>query len=111
LYLSQKIKRPSSTFPTATDELSYNDKLQLTMVPNPSNSFGSAHLLVDAPEKLDYLNVRIFDIHGKLLEQLKTNNLTSDLNILEMPTMKKGFYIVECQSNIGKRSIKWVVVE
>ncbi len=111
LYLSQKIKRPSSTFPTATDELSFNDKLQLTMVPNPSNSFGSAHLLVDAPEKLDYLNVRIFDINGKLLEQLKTNNLTSDLNILEMPTMKKGFYIVECQSNIGKRSIKWVVVE
>lgn len=111
VYLSQKLKRPSINFPTDIDELALNDQLQLKIIPNPSSLGSLAKLHIDYTEKLDYLNIRIYNLNGQLIEQIKNNNLNAENYQIDMPQLQKGFYVVECQTNLGKKATKWVVLE
>jgi len=111
VYLSQKVKRPSINFPTDIDELALNDQLQLKIIPNPSSVGSLAKLKIDYSEQIDYLNIRIYNLNGQLIEQIKNNNLNAENFQIDMPQLQKGFYVVECQTNLGKKATKWVVVE
>jgi endonuclease I len=80
-------------------------KTQLTLWPNPTA--GDANLTVDSAEE-DFVQLRIYDLTGKLLSQVQSPVMIGSTTIpLDIDALATGFYVVKIEGRLISEEIKF----
>lgn len=90
--------------PVATRELAA-EALQLAISPNPATNI--AQLGFELPQA-SAVQLRVFDLQGRLLQQHDAGYLTPGQQLLEVPVgnLLAGIYLVQLQTELGSATLK-----
>ncbi|MCB0515501.1 MAG: zinc-dependent metalloprotease family protein [Chitinophagales bacterium] len=83
---------------------------QLTIVPNPTSD-GEINLLLHI-QQTDYFLINLYDIQGKLLQNIYQGDLTSSKQTLAVSLghLQKGIYLIQLQDNKGNSQIEKLII-
>lgn len=98
--MGQRLGSLLFTTTVSTKNLIFDDRM--LFYPNPT----SETLFVQTTDNSNLINVQLFDIQGRLLQQFNPiNGANMELNLNEFPT---GIYVVKAQKDNGKISVSKV---
>jgi len=84
------------------------DNIVANVYPNPTNEIGTLQLNI---ENTTSLEIAIFDVLGKKVQQMVNTKFTKGIHNISFDTknLESGTYFIKCQSNEMVNNVKFVV--